>query len=601
MKKTLIHVACVAAFSIGSLHAQVPSLINYQGRVAVGALNFDGSGQFKFALVDVTGGTTYWSNNGTSVLGGEPTAAVSLAVSKGLYSVMLGDTALANMTVITPSVFSNPDVRLRVWFNDGVNGSQLLTPDQRLAAAAYLADGTVRSSSIATGAVTSTKIAAGAVGNSQIAAGSLDFSRLNVPAAPGTGQILSYNGSSLNWITPVVGGGSSGWLLDGNTASSGKFIGTTDNNSLEFRTNNALAFYIRSSDKNLIFPQVPSTFFNGKPSSGLGIYGSSSSGGLTLGRDFGSVDVDGPVLYGESGGALGTTLRTGATPPFYSNGTIVEKPSLVWRNETGDGTTLHVGGYGANADPKLIRFGDGEFVQIGETGTDNTLQLKASRFHFLNGSVGIGTASPTQKLHVAGQNILVDGLGNEKAYMGGDGNGDVEVGSLNSATTLVVFYNPTNNRFMDIRSRDAAVRSLTIYGGADLAEPFAMSHENVEPGAVVVIDILNPGKLRLSNSAYDKKVAGIVSGADGINPGISMIQEDMLEAGENVALSGRVYVKANNSAGEIQPGDLLTTSDTAGEAMKASDHSRAQGAILGKAMTGLSTNSGKVLALVTLQ
>lgn len=145
------------------------------------------------------------------------------------------------------------------------------------------------------------------------------------------------------------------------------------------------------------------------------------------------------------------------------------------------------------------------------------------------------------------------------------------------------------------------VKALRITGGADLAEPFAMSHENVEPGSVVVIDDVNPGKLRMSHAAYDKKVAGIVSGADGIKPGISMIQEDMLEAGENVALSGRVYVKANNSAGDISPGDLLTTSAIPGEAMKASDHDRAQGAILGKAMTKLSDESGKVLVLVTLQ
>ena len=80
-----------------------------------------------------------------------------------------------------------------------------------------------------------------------------------------------------------------------------------------------------------------------------------------------------------------------------------------------------------------------------------------------------------------------------------------------------------------------------------------------------------------------------------------MIQEDALEAGENVALSGRVYVKANTSAGPIAPGDLLTTSEIPGEAMKAADHQRAQGSILGKAMTPLDEGTGMVLVLVTLQ
>ncbi len=117
--------------------AQVPQIINYQSRVAVGGANFDGSGQFKFALVNANGSTTYWSNDGTSTAGSQPTAAVTLAVSKGLYSVQLGDIALTNMTAIPASVFTNADVRLRVWFNDGVNGSQLLSPDHRIAAVGY--------------------------------------------------------------------------------------------------------------------------------------------------------------------------------------------------------------------------------------------------------------------------------------------------------------------------------------------------------------------------------------------------------------------------------------------------------------------------------
>ena len=74
-----------------------------------------------------------------------------------------------------------------------------------------------------------------------------------------------------------------------------------------------------------------------------------------------------------------------------------------------------------------------------------------------------------------------------------------------------------------------------------------------------------------------------------------------MDQGQKVALSGRVYVKADASAGSIVPGDLLTTSSTPGHAMKACDHARAQGAILGKAMTGLKEGQGLVLVLVTLQ
>lgn len=117
--------------------AAVPALLNHQGRIAVNGVNFDGNGQFKFALVNAGGTTTYWSNDGTSTVGSEPTAFVTLTVTKGLYSVLLGDTELANMSVLPETVFATADVRLRVWFNDGVNGSELISPDHRLAAAPY--------------------------------------------------------------------------------------------------------------------------------------------------------------------------------------------------------------------------------------------------------------------------------------------------------------------------------------------------------------------------------------------------------------------------------------------------------------------------------
>jgi hypothetical protein len=80
-----------------------------------------------------------------------------------------------------------------------------------------------------------------------------------------------------------------------------------------------------------------------------------------------------------------------------------------------------------------------------------------------------------------------------------------------------------------------------------------------------------------------------------------MQQQGLLEGGKNVALTGRVYVLADASNGPIEPGDLLTTSSAPGHAMKVTDHARAQGAILGKAMTGLSEGNGMVLVLVALQ
>ena len=153
----------------------MPQQINYQGRVVVGGVNFNGSGQFKFALVGPGGVPSFWSNNGTSVNGSEPNAAVSLTVASGLYSVALGDTSLAGMTVAIPaSVFNNADVRLRVWFNDGVSGSQLLTPDQRITSVGYammsanVPDGAITGAKLAAGTITADKLAPGAVGSGSL-------------------------------------------------------------------------------------------------------------------------------------------------------------------------------------------------------------------------------------------------------------------------------------------------------------------------------------------------------------------------------------------------------------------------------------------------
>ena len=222
-----------------------------------------------------------------------------------------------------------------------------------------------------------------------------------------------------------------------------------------------------------------------------------------------------------------------------------------------------------------------------------------------NGNVGIGTNSPTQALEVNGNYVLVDGgaanngNGPIDAYIGGSGSGsDVQIGSQNANITSVGFWNPASVAWMHI-----SCSSITIEGGSDLAEPFPISttEQNVSDGDVVVIDEANPGQLKLADQPYDTRVAGVVSGANGIHPGIQMQQQGLLEGGKNVALTGRVYVQADASNGAIKPGDLLTTSSAPGRAMKVTDHAKAAGAILGKAMTGLSEGQGMVLVLVTLQ
>jgi hypothetical protein len=148
------------------------------------------------------------------------------------------------------------------------------------------------------------------------------------------------------------------------------------------------------------------------------------------------------------------------------------------------------------------------------------------------------------------------------------------------------------------------VSVLEIMGGADLSEQFdvATDGNEIEPGMVVSIDVDNPGKLVVSSRPYDYTVAGVVSGAGGVKPGMLMGQKGSMADGEHpIALTGRVWTLCDASNGAIKPGDLLTTSSVPGHAMKVTDRTKAQGAMIGKAMTSLSEGRGLVLVLVSLQ
>ncbi len=136
--------------------------------------------------------------------------------------------------------------------------------------------------------------------------------------------------------------------------------------------------------------------------------------------------------------------------------------------------------------------------------------------------------------------------------------------------------------------------------GADCAEQFEVAEpETIEPGTVLVID--DDSRLRPCDQPYDRKVAGVVSGANGYSPGL--VLDDSLAPNMRlpVALNGKVYCKVDAGFSAIEVGDLLTTSPVVGHAMKATDQSRAFGAVIGKALRGLDTGCGLIPVLVSLQ
>jgi N-acetylneuraminic acid mutarotase len=115
----------------------VPTVVSYQGVVEEGGAPYTGTGYFKFAVVDASGTTSYWSNDGTSSGGSEPAEGVQLTVADGLFHVLLGDTNLTNMTALDASAFDGTECYLRVWFSSDGSTYTQLTPDRRIAAVPY--------------------------------------------------------------------------------------------------------------------------------------------------------------------------------------------------------------------------------------------------------------------------------------------------------------------------------------------------------------------------------------------------------------------------------------------------------------------------------
>jgi hypothetical protein len=123
--------------------------------------------------------------------------------------------------------------------------------------------------------------------------------------------------------------------------------------------------------------------------------------------------------------------------------------------------------------------------------------------------------------------------------------------------------------------------------------------EEADPGTVMVFD--QEGSLQQSRQAYDKRVAGVVSGADGYRSGI-ILDKQVSEANRiPVALMGKVYCRVDAQYSPIEVGDLLTTSPTPGHAMKAVDALKAFGAVIGKALKPLDRGVDMIPILVTLQ
>ncbi len=189
---------------------------------------------------------------------------------------------------------------------------------------------------------------------------------------------------------------------------------------------------------------------------------------------------------------------------------------------------------------------------------------------------------------------------NRVGFYGGGGSGWAFLMDVNTGDVGIGTASPGAK--LDVNGT-ARVKVLEITG-ADVAERFPTSETGeIEPGTIMAIDPANPGKLCVAAGAYNRCIAGVVTGAGDVPVGaiLGNLPGQAADA-PAIALTGRVWVRCDAAERAIRPGDLLTTSDTPGCAMAVSDPARALGAVVGKAMTALEQGeSGLVLVLVSLQ
>jgi hypothetical protein len=323
-------------------------------------------------------------------------------------------------------------------------------------------------------------------------------------------------------------------------------------------------FGINSAPSGIGVLGIGSTAFLGGLGGGGSLSGGGVQGNLQDGNDAttrGLLGCKDPQfgqaagVYGESRaqGVMGLTIQSGGTGVYGGGTTAAGGNQIGVRGET-------VTGVGVQGQS----FGEGVAIQGQSLSGDKGL---AGRF--------IGNVHVQGNPGTSSGDLRVEGTTSFGGLTTLDGgakvNGDVEVTG-------------------DIR--------LTT--GQDCAEEFdVLGAHDIDPGTVMVIN--EDGVLQQSDHEYDKKVAGVVSGAGDYRPGIVLGKREALSNRLPISLVGKVYCKVDARFAAVEVGDLLTTSPTPGHAMKADDPFKAFGAVIGKALRPLKTGQGLIPILIALQ
>ena len=331
---------------------------------------------------------------------------------------------------------------------------------------------------------------------------------------------------------------------------------------------------------------------------------SAALGDLTLGNATG---VDGK-LYMNNGSGVNSIFLDGAAS------------DVILRNASGDDTiylngtngNLLLGG-GSFAGDLTIKHsngnntcrinGDGsDFVLYKNTG-EQTIHLDGTHGNLVlggtnsDGDLTIKHSNGNNTCRINGDGsdfVLYKNTGEQTIHLDGT-HGNIVLGGGASDGDLTL----KNSAGDDTIRLNGDTGDITLLN-ADFAEDFTVAEGQLsEPGLLMVID--ENGLLQPSSKAYDKKVVGVIAGAGGYRPGLILDKQVDVANRHPIAMMGKVYCHATAEDHPIEAGDLLTSSDVPGYAMKATDPLKGFGAVIGKALKPLASGRGSIPVIISLQ
>jgi hypothetical protein len=426
------------------------------------------------------------------------------------------------------------------------------------------------------------------------------------------------------------------WELAGNAKNTANdFLGTTDSQPLVIKTSGSERLRVDTAGNVGVGTSSPAFPLHLAVGKALRIEGGTTSGDTADYFSFGGsggfgidapgvpdgrfvVQNDGQVRIGAGSGmgSLGLDLyvrgRDQDPDTVIPNGKfVVTAAGGVGIGMASPGFNLHLGG------GMTMRIDGGEpgpSLSLGSFGVFGIDAPGVTNGRFIvddSGNLGIGTPSPSHGVHLAtGKALRIEGGTSgtdDGSYFSFGGNGAFGIDAPGIPNGRFVVHNSGNVGIgtaspasMLHVAGDITVTGDVLLTGADCAEQFdAGDGQQLEPGTVVVID--GTGGLKESRQAYDKRVAGVVSGGGSYRTALVLDKRQSDEPRITVALVGKVYCQADARQSPIEVGDLLTTSATPGHAMKATEPLRAFGAVIGKALEPLARGQGLIPILVALQ